>query len=262
MDNLPFTIQKFVFERNLPKILNLGETPDAQAGPEGSIPGYFVMSSAPPNIEEAKEADALLQQQAAQGVEEIADRLHQMISQAPDSSAELVIAIHGYNTNRQGVINWYSSIFKFINQHDTALRNQTNRVFIGYRWPSENVDFSPKKIGEALTALPRLPRDILILGGIGALLLLLLKGMTVKAIAPLWPHSWITLLVNLALVVVFICGILMAALVVLRLIVYFRDYYRADNFGVLDMVELLRQIDHALLCRTASGGSDDLQALA
>ncbi|MFM7325206.1 MAG: alpha/beta hydrolase [Nodosilinea sp.] len=263
MDNLPFTIQKFVFEAgNLPKIVELGQDPGDQAGLEGCIPGYFVMSSAPPNIEEAREADAILQRQAAQGVEEIADRLHCMISQDPDSSAELVIAVHGYNTNRQGVINWYGSIFKFINQHDAVLRSQTNRVFIGYRWPSENVDFSPKKIGEALTALPRLPRNILIMGAIGALLLLLLKGITVKAVTPLWPHSWVTLLVNLALVGVFVCGILMAALVVLRLIVYFRDYYRADNFGVLDLVELLRQIDHALVCRTVPKGSDDLQALA
>ncbi len=49
MDNLPFTIQKFVFEPgNLPKILDLGQDPGEQIGWEGSIPVYFVMSSAPP----------------------------------------------------------------------------------------------------------------------------------------------------------------------------------------------------------------------
>ena len=262
MDNLPFTIQKFVFEPgNLPKIVDLGLDPDSHAGLEGSIPGYFVMSSAPPNIEEARESDATLQAQAIQGIREIADRLHQMIDQSPDGSAELVITVHGYNANRRGVISWYGSIFKFINQHDAILRGQTNRVFIGYRWPSENVDFSLQKVGEALAALPRLPRKVLMLGGLGALLLLLLKVMTVRSVSPLGESVWLNLMIGSVLALLGVCGILMAALVVLRLIVYFRDYYRADNFGVLDLVELLRQIDHALVCRTLQDRGEDPQTV-
>ncbi len=250
MEYLPFTIQKFVFgQENLTQLVPI----DSSQGVEGKIPGYFVMSSAPPNIEEAGKVDETLQKQAIQGLEEIVERLQYMAANSPDSTAELVIAIHGYNTHRQGFIDWCSSIFQFINRQDSAIRNQPNRVFIGYRWPSENVDFSLKKIWEALTALPRLPRDFLIIGGAGALLLLGLRIMTLGAFRSNWPHSWSILVISLVLALLLILGILMAALVVLRLIVYFRDAYRADNFGVLDLVELLRRIDQSLVIRTAQG---------
>ncbi|XGB43064.1 MAG: alpha/beta hydrolase [Nodosilinea sp. LVE1205-7] len=251
MEHLPFTIQKFVFKETDSAELAELVAIDSSQGVGGKIPGYFVMSSAPPNIEEARETDETFQRQAVQGIEEIVERLHQMAIHSQDGSAELVIAIHGYNTNLAGFTDWCKGIFKFINRQDSPISSQTNRVFIGYRWPSENVDFSRGKIWEALTALPRLPRDFLIMGGVGALLLLGLRIMTLGASRSNWPHSWSTLLISLVLALLLVLGILMAALVVLRLIVYFRDAYRADNFGVLDLVELLRRIDQTLVVRTA-----------
>lgn len=243
MKQLPFIIQKFVFQQE--SLAAIVEMDDA-SGVEGNIPGYFVMSSAPPNIEEAVEDSETTQRQAAQAIDDIADHLHRMMTTAADGAAELVITVHGYNTSRSGVEAWYKNIFKYINRHDPAIAAQTNRVFIGYRWPSENVALrNPKKILQALQALPPLPRDVFITGGFCALALLLIEltafGETIGGFV-----------ISLLLVLLFVLGTLMLALVVLRLVVYFRDSYRADNFGVLDLVELLRQIDQAIVKRTAA----------
>jgi hypothetical protein len=239
MKQLPFVIQKFVFEQE--SFANIVDMTEAR-GVEGKIPGYFVMSSAPPNIEEAEESSQVIQQQAVQGINEITDHLHRMITTSAEGKAELVITVHGYNTSRDGVEAWYKNIFKYINRHDPAVSAHPNRVFIGYRWPSENVD--PKKFWEALSALPPLPRDLLMTGGVCALVLLVFQFITFGQ--TIWGF-----LLSLLLVLLFVLGVMMLALVVLRLVVYFRDAYRADNFGVLDLVELLRQIDNALVERTA-----------
>lgn len=243
MKQLPFIIQKIVFGQDHgATITEVGDP----SGVEGQVPGYFVMSSAPPNIEEAEEDSPETQQKAAAGIQEMADHLYRMMATSPDGNAELIIAVHGYNTNRQGVEAWYKTIFKFVNRRNDIIQPPSNRLFIGYRWPSENIALSnPRKIWQALTALPPLPRDLLITGGIGALALLVFELLALRM--TVWGF-----LISLLLMLLFILGILMLALVVLRLVVYFRDSYRADNFGVLDLVELLRQIDQSLVQRTAA----------
>lgn len=245
MKSLPFIIQNIVFKPDgQVAIVDIGDQSE-RSSQSVAIPGYFVMSSAPPNIEEAQETSQEVMEKAATGIEEIADCLYRQLTTSPDQTAELVITVHGYNTSRASVETWYKGIFKTINQQDPVISEEINSVFIGYRWPSENVVLtSPSKLLEAFAALPPLPRDLLTTGlvcalGIGAMELLAV-GET------LWG---IVLYILLALFAVL--GTLVLALVVLRLVVYFRDRYRADNFGVLDLVELLRQLDRAVVSRTA-----------
>ncbi|MEY3298880.1 MAG: hypothetical protein RLZZ597_2140, partial [Cyanobacteriota bacterium] len=236
---LPFIIQRFVFQPE--GQANLVDMDDPSGTP-GRIPGYFVMSSAPPNIEEAEESNDALQRQAQQGLQEITDHLHRMMTTSPEGSAELVITVHGYNTRRRGVEAWYKNIFKYVNRHDEGIQAQPNHVFIGYRWPSESVSLG--KFFEALLALPPLPRAVLGMGLVGFILMVVLQFIAFGA--TLWGR-----LLGTAFGLATALGLLMLALVVLRLVVYFRDNYRANNFGVLDLVELLRQIDHAMVQRTA-----------
>lgn len=242
MKSLPFTIQQFVFEREgTVKIADIQETDDSAV----RVPGYFVMSSAPPNIEEAEESNPQVQEQAKQGIYEIAGRLFQSLK-SEQKSAELVITVHGYNTSRSSVQSWYKNIFKYVNHHDEAISRRGDRVFIGYRWPSESVELSDwREVWGAFQALPPLPRDLLTFGGFCALVLFILELLA-------FSESWWGLLIGFLLVVFFVLGTLMLALVLLRLVVYFRDRYRADNFGVLDLVELLRQIDQAIIDLTVS----------
>ena len=241
---LPFIIRRLVFLPNgQAHIANM----DAPEGTPGAIPGYFVMSSAPPSIDpkpnEPQEFDGAVQHVLAQqGVKEIARHLHCMIATSPDRSAELVITVHGYNTNRRGVEAWYKNIFKYVNSHSTAIQANPNRVLIGYRWPSENVSLT--RLPEALLALPPLPRALLGAGGLGLIGLVVVRTMAFGTTLGGWLLSGI-----LGLIVAL--GLMIAALVVLRLVVYFRDNYRAMNFGVLDLVELLRQLDHAIVECTA-----------
>jgi hypothetical protein len=163
MKTLPFIVQKLAFQQNnVVEIVNI----DAAAEPEAKIPGYFVMSNAPPNIEEAKESAPEVLEQATRGIEEIANHLHRMLTTAPDQGVDLIITVHGYNTSRGSVETWYKDIFKYINRDDQAIAQMGNRVFIGYRWPSENVALGNfPEVWAAFRALPPLPRDLLATGG-------------------------------------------------------------------------------------------------
>ena len=249
MSSLPFTIRKFrlTFE-NTVEITEIDDTDKVDV----AIPGYFVMSSAPPNIEEAEEASPAVQQQAIAGVQDIAHQLYHKLTNAPHQNADLVIVVHGYNTSRTSVETWYKGIFKTINLYNPGIKNQTNSVFVGYRWPSERAAIGNlREAWSALCALPPLPRDLLIAGAVSTVMLLLFELLMVS-------RSFWQGLVSLGLILLAVLGMLVLSLVILRLVVYFRDRYRADNFGVLDLVELLRQIDQAFLAISAQHLFPDL----
>ncbi|MEM7650797.1 MAG: hypothetical protein AAF204_01785, partial [Pseudomonadota bacterium] len=41
---------------------------------------------------------------------------------------ELMIAVHGYNSGRSSVRDWYKDIFQYINRHDAAIPCQGNQA--------------------------------------------------------------------------------------------------------------------------------------
>ncbi|MEO0350072.1 MAG: alpha/beta hydrolase [Cyanobacteria bacterium P01_A01_bin.15] len=252
---LPVILRKFVFRDTL----SPGDMPfldqDIDAGQEAAqvrlikpgapsthqtqIPGYFVMSSASPNIENAEEMNEPEVQEAAQGVMQIARHLYTTYTQneqGPDP--ELMIAVHGYNSGRSSVRDWYKNIFQYVNRYDQPIPCQGNQVFIGYRWPSENIEF--QRLGEAFWALPPLPRDLMVTGFVGALGLLILELTA-------FGETLAGFVLALTLAVLLGLSTIIFTLVLLRIVVYFRDRYRAQNFGVLDLVELLRQVDRAMV---------------
>lgn len=258
MKTLPFSIQKLVFRNNPAlkstsfkddhpvQLINVEDCPETNA----SIPGYFVMSSAPPNIDEKSDDPVAVQkskiqnetQNARLGIDEITRHLYNVVvnreSNPAGANPELVITVHGYNTRLSAVQNWYRDIFLYINQYDSKIAAQGSQVFVGYRWPSENIEL--QRTGEAIAALPPLPRDMLIVGLVAALVILIRELMSAQqSISGFFLTVLFTLLVFL--------GVIIVALILLRLAVYFRDRYRANNFGVLDLVELLRQIDRDMV---------------
>ncbi|MBT9317024.1 alpha/beta hydrolase [Leptothoe spongobia] len=253
---LPVILRKFVFRDALLREHESYLDQDIDAGQDAagvrlvkigtpihkpvSIPGYFVMSSASPNIETAKEMQESELQASALGVKEIASYLYEIYTKQgeDDLDPELMITVHGYNSGRSSVRDWYKNIFQYINRHDTAIPRQGNQVFIGYRWPSENIEL--QRLGEALKALPPFPRDLMLTGFVGALVLLILEIMQ-------WDKVLIGIVLVPVLTILLGFSTIIATLVILRMVVYFRDRYRAQNFGVLDLVELLRQIDRELM---------------
>lgn len=88
------------------------------------------------------------------------------------------------------------------------------------------------KIADAEKLLPGLPVGI----GIAALLLNWLSL-----------QSWHQVILSIGLVLFAFGFTLIFTLVGLRLVTYLRDQYRAANYAVLDMVELIRQLDQAIL---------------
>jgi pimeloyl-ACP methyl ester carboxylesterase len=132
-------------------------------------------------------------------------------------------------------------------------------ILIGYRWPSEQT--SPKsteeqeaggslsdKLRAARAALPvvlgKISRGGIIglIGGVSGLVasILAISWQSAQAITFLIVFSALTILSLIAIAPIL-------TILVFRLIGYFRDNYRANNFGVADLVELIRQIDNSLI---------------
>jgi len=88
------------------------------------------------------------------------------------------------------------------------------------------------KLGDAAKLLPGLPVGI----GIGALVLTWVSRQSCQQVV-----------LSLGLVLFGFGFTLIFTLVGLRLVTYFRDQYRAANYAVSDMVELIRQLDLAIL---------------
>jgi Alpha/beta hydrolase of unknown function (DUF900) len=208
-----------------------------------TFPCYFVVSTAPINIEDQSAIDGT---DPYPHIEAITQHLNQEGNQA-----EILILIHGYNTGREGVRNWYRNACEYIAQHYPNAPK--GLVILGYRWASEQVteDESGKFPDKRIYAKQSLPKlmDLIYQGSILGLLISLIgliastlflfwKGML--AVIPLFIFAPIFLLSVLAISPIF-------TIFILRLSVYFRDTYRANHYGVSDLVELIRQLDDALV---------------
>ena len=201
-----------------------------------NIPTYFIESTAPNNVDDspapASAPSGLTPIDPDKAVEDIATHL------SGAARPNLVIMIHGFNNPQKDVLTAYAEASRAI-EGDPAICNRTGLVCVGYRWPSE-------KMGEprhaTLAALPSFPSWLL---WCGILLFALYPFLGVF-------FGHVVSLLGWTL----IGAVLGAAL--LRATVYFRDTYRATNYGAPDLIEIIRQIDHAiiehdLLANAASG---------
>lgn len=210
------------------------------------FPAYLVTSTAPHNIDESIEGpseDSVVQTQ--KGLMAIAHTLHRIQSDPTITEpAELVVAVHGYNTEEKGIHAWYSDIYRYIAQDDRQIRQRRNLVFIGYRWSSERFSLRPRHLWSNLRALPEVPQGLLASG----LVLVLLYWGWAGFGRPMGRTGFVyNLLIEGGLSVAIALTVTILTLLLLRLSVYFRDVYRAINFGVPDLTELLRQIDQTVI---------------
>lgn len=215
-----------------------GQSPGSQ--PE-VVSGFFVRSTAPINIEQDEcEPDGTVPT-----VSDVVESLYQN-TKLNTSYTGLVIQIHGYNTGiekiikggkevegRDYVYEGWQGTWKYLNQQDRAIYDKPNSfVYLGYRWPSEGVPSSFEDADKALPiALKILFWSGLIIAAIGLILLIFFSSPIIDLL------SAIGIIFGVAM------SVLVATLYILRIIVYFRDAYRATNFGVPDLVEFIRQLD-------------------
>ena len=209
--------------------------------------GYLVYSTAPNNVEDVPSPSLLeppglapsLRLEAGEGalgegnrreLRDLANALH-----AGGDDPEIIIAVHGFSNNLQAAVDWYSDIYKHLSRHPVLA--QRNLVFLGYRWPSERpLDPLRGSLSGAVQALPTLPRGLLAFGALFSLALFI--G------ACFFPSS-ARALFAVAVLPLLLVGLLVA-LVAERVVVYFRDGYRASYFATPDLVDFIRDLDDAL----------------
>ena len=214
--------------------------------PEGatSVPGYFVVSTAPINVEDQPPVDPQATPYAA--IAEITQYL-----KTYEENAEIVVIIHGYNTPQSGVENWYRQACEEISQRYGHLPK--GLIILGYRWPSEQIteDESGKfaaKCKFADRSLPLLLRLISRLGTLGVIIGIIISVLGFVSLALNFSISSAFLIIS-GIILLGSCLLILPilTLVLLRLSVYFRDTFRASNYGVADLVELIRQLDNGLV---------------
>ncbi|MGG6266888.1 alpha/beta hydrolase [Leptolyngbya sp. AN03gr2] len=219
------------------------------------FPGYMVSSTAPINVEDKEEN---IDRDPNEVIKEIANYFVEN-----NSDAEILIAIHGYNSDESGSRWWYEETRRYINQN-FADQVAPKFMVIGYRWPSEKVlpDEPGKKIQNGLRffrgtmrSFRALPKPLAI-AGIFGLSLWVIGSIFNMLIALLKVVSDVAILVASSFVLTISLFVLVIILTVfiLRISGYFRDTYRAANYGVADLVEFIRQLDHQIIQQTPEGG--------
>ena len=200
------------------------------------VPTYFIESTAPDNVDDAELTDPLSEipddlkpylkpvDPADDAVREIASRL------AAGKTPSLVVMVHGFNNPEAAVLQMYAQAAIAVHK-DEKIPGNDGLVCVGYRWPSEKMG-QPK--GSWWSALPQLPRWLAFVG----------LGILAQA---LFFYNFDGSVVGHAF---FLTGLILAGLiamaVLLRLIVYFRDNYRAANYGVPDLIHIIRAIHDEL----------------
>ena len=246
MEIAPFKIKQLVLDSSRMRVNTQSvENSSPNKTSNGDLPAYLVVSTAPHNIDEDMPdppKDSV--KQTKDGLIAIAQHLHR-IEQDPSitDAPELVIAVHGYNTAEKGIRAWYSDIYRHVAQDDKHIRSRRNLVFVGYRWSSERVSATPINLWRNLRALPDVPQSLL---GIGLIFMLTYWGWSFL-FEPIWKNGWTDLLGVTLLSAAVAMSMMIVTLLVLRITVYFRDVYRAINFAVPDLTELVRQIDRAVV---------------
>jgi len=200
------------------------------------VPFYLIESTAPCNVEvpdppddPSPAAQKLLKpwDDPAAAIRDIAEKL---IPNEEPGEVSLVVMAHGYNNPRPNVLAMYYGAIQALEKDENAIFTKDRRVVcVGYRWPSEGLG---SILVSCIKALPLFPLRVLL----GAVIFLLLEFFFPPPGAIVWLTQLLTPLA------VFLLG-LIVFLMALRWVVYFRDIYRATNFGVQDLVEVIRQID-------------------
>ncbi len=224
-----------------------------------SIPGYFVASTAPINVEgdnlsasrqQVHSCQPAAPQQEEQSLNEIAEGLFYKVvkpSRNQEDFVELIISVNGFSNSVKATRTRVEDIYNYINNDKSKQIQQKahNLMYIGYRWPSEPLvgDHSWwfEKAYNALAVLPLLPRFILFFGFVSILFSL---GFDLHDFLI---NPFLSFLFSIIVLILATMFFFVVSLVILRLAIYFRDYYRATNYGVPDLVELIRQLDKALV---------------
>jgi hypothetical protein len=204
------------------------------------VPAYFIESTAPNNVDDRTPAQTPLPARLTEiPPDDAIGRIAQHLVGA--SHPNLVVMVHGFNNPQVAVLRLYAAASQAVEQ-DSAIKSGTGLVCVGYRWPSEMMGQPGPGSWDALPTLP----TWLLYGGTAVVVLCAVIFFRAWYFATWGTGGW-PFLASLAMHIVTLVGwtaaglILMAVL--LRVIVYFRDGFRAANYGVPDLIEIIRTLD-------------------
>jgi hypothetical protein len=225
-----------------------------------TIPTYFIESTAPDNVDDtvpepSKTPDGTAPINSDDAITEIAKAL------AQGRDPNLVVMVHGFNNPEPAVLKTYTAA-AFAIEGDDAIKNRQGLVCVGYRWPSEKMG-QPRR--GTWDAMPTLPTWIFYFG-------LIVLGLTFlgfwwglganrwsfrHVLGYVWDPGGFHLLMLFGWTV---AGLILTA-ALLRTIVYFRDNYRATNYGVPDLIQIIRAIDAEIIkqCGAANVNRPEVQ---
>lgn len=204
------------------------------------MPAYLVTSSDPINAEDSMSYPVFDEYVAARkGIRHIAQHLHRMSEDSAEEPVELVIAVHTSHATQRGTKAHYSDIFRFAAQANPNIRTKRNCMFIGYIWPCEVPQTSPRAIYRSIKTLPTIFQWWIAVGGVIVFLSFCWQAYQSTFFSAIGIINWFQTF--LLLYALFILSTVLALLGI-----YFRNSYRAENSGIRDLVELLRQIDRSM----------------
>jgi hypothetical protein len=220
-----------------------------------TVPTYFIESTAPNNVDDT--APYVTKPLPRLDLIPDSDDAVRMIAQdlADRDHPNLVIMVHGFNNPQPEVLKAYTAAAIAVNSDEDICRSG-DAVCVGYRWPSERMG---RPWAGTWDALPQLPTRTLYTGAalsvLPFLIFYLAPGLT----------RWIVDKIGSALALagdhlVTMAGLTLVGLILtaalLRAIVYFRDNYRASNYGIPDLVQIIRAIDAEVVKRRYAGNAD------
>ena len=199
---------------------------------------YWIESSAPLNVD-ARAGDAaeklpdtpeMTDVDPDEAIQEIADYLN------GSKNPQVVISVHGFNSPFHVVLDRFTAAYRYVTT-DAQITRQEGLVCIGYRWPSEAINQFHSSTLEAA------PRGLIWVFGI-ALTLLGAGGLLATPPTRGWfgRNALHSLLYSLGSLL----GAVPFTAFLMRILGYYRDGYRAINYGVPDLLEVIRHLDRTV----------------
>ena len=221
---------------------------------------YLVTSTAPVSLEVDRQLPPLHRFRPLFNVDEFARIIQER------QAKRLSLRTHGYSSPAEGFYESFTNEADELNRPDPNTHTRTlqdDHFYIGYQWPSEQPVTSPGLWADYQSHLGIVFKFLFVLSGIagifGTLLYIFLKlfGVPVlkllgllPGIAQVWEWSnfvttidaavqwyWIVPTVFLLWTILFL---------LLRIVVYLRDRYRAIHYGAPDLAEFFWRLDRAL----------------
>nr|WP_290227046.1 alpha/beta hydrolase [Trichocoleus desertorum] len=237
---------------------------------------FLVTSTAPVSLEVDRQLPPLHRFRPLFNVDEFARIIEER------QAKRLSLRTHGYSSPATSFYESFINEANELNQTDpnTQARTlQNDHFYVGYQWPSEQPVTSPGLWADYRSHLGIVFKFLFVLSGVagifGTILYVFLKlfGVPVlkllgllPGVAQVWERSDFVATVDLAVqwywIVPTVFLLWTTVFLLLRIVVYLRDRYRAIHYGAPDLAEFFWRLDKALnkLGNSKASSSSEVEA--